>query len=133
MHDPLAQALALNRQAGGNDEEFFETAAEAATSGGVCYIGPDGVLIAFDEGDTYFLWCAVGNPAKFFSLAPERKRFIAFARQHRGREARKVVPWDRMQNLLLTHARKQKAATNSPDAGGSGAALDCAAAHGDGR
>lgn len=114
---PLQKALALAHAAGFTEAEFYRRADVAFVSGGVVYIGPDAVLIADDEGDTWFLWCAVGDPRRLFALAPEPKEFISWARAHRGRSERITVPWHRVQSLI-THGRKKQDPDNDHQHGG---------------
>lgn len=71
---PLQQALALAFAAGFTEAEFYRRADLAFSTGGVVYVGPDAVLIADDEGDEWFIFCAVGDPARLFALAPCSKK-----------------------------------------------------------
>lgn len=105
---PLQQALALALAVGISPAEFYRMA-DLAMVDGVFYCGPDALLIAFDEGDTWFLWFATGDVGKMFALAPEPKRYISYQRTLRGQTARITVGWDRVKQLIKSHGwRKPK-------------------------
>lgn len=108
MRTPLQQALAIAHKAGFTEAEFYRRADIAFATGGVLYVGPDALLIADNEGDEWFVFCAVGEPARLFALAPERKKYVAWVRDHRGRPATIRVTWDRAMQLLSLHGQQKE-------------------------
>lgn len=88
-------------RAGYSEQDVFAQADRAMCEGGVAYFGPDAVLIAFDEGDCWFLWLYAGEDgiARAFSLAPYSRPFVSWVQQRRGREERVRFPWERIKRL----------------------------------
>lgn len=97
----LAEALAFAAHCGYDAPHFFQMADLASATGGVVYFGPDACLIAFDEAadDTWFLWCFVGSLPRALALAPHPRRFVAWAREAKGRKVRVRYAWDRVARL----------------------------------
>lgn len=129
MNPALTQALATARAAGFDEPTFFRHADFAAESRGFVYFGPDAVVIAFDEGDCWLVWCAVGSLHRLIALAPHPRPRIEWARGVRDpTQTRRSLSWDRMQSLI-THGRRKK---ETAAGGRPGHAVSGATAHGDG-
>ena len=113
---PVDEALAVALKAGFTADDFFGWCDLAAESG-VLYVGPDGLLAAVDEGDAWMVYAAVGDPCKFFSLAPWPRPAIRWVRPLRDpTQARRSYPWDRLQTLL-TYGRRKETAASGPNGG----------------
>lgn len=92
---------ALRKWAQWNPGVDFDQACDYCLStDGLVYIGPDGVLLLADHGDTWGVQLAVGDLGRLFQLAPYPKRFIAWGRVSRGRPTPVVCRWDRFASLL---------------------------------
>ena len=70
-----------------------------------CYISPECIILAQDEGSAWFIYLAVGagSLARFFALAPYERRLVGFARLAKEREKTKYYSFERLKRLCTLH------------------------------
>lgn len=91
---PLDQAAALCSSLGYDfDAKVREFARE-----GYAYLGQDCVILAQARVDTWWVWLAVGPGClqRFCALAPYPLPYVAFAREAKGDDETRLIPFDRV-------------------------------------